>query len=247
MKTTLLNCRRNTILIYALIGVILMSGCGGTNEVANNSGNFTNNGDNAAVAPTESTNSDPSPTITAPEETDPNTFHIVPAESEVRFIVDEVLLGQDKTVIGITQSVTGDILADFGNLQNRQVTIIVDLSTLVTDSSKRNKTLKNTILESNKPDYQYGEFVSTELFGLPDTVEAGASYTVQLTGDLTVHGVTESVTFEGAITVESETRMSGSFEATIFWADYVSIFRLPQSVASIEDDVILQIDFVAEK
>lgn len=247
MFRNLTKCNKITVGTYLAVLMILLSACGGNatvNAPAENTPQIEPTAPPVEELSTEGPEAAPEEEITS---VDSNIFMLVSGETEARFVIDEVLFGQKNTVVGITNQVTGEIRADYGDAQNAQVMMNIDLSTLVTDSNRRNTTIKNNILESNKPLYQFGQFISTELFGLPESVEVGASYKVQITGDLTVHGNTHEVVFEGSITVESETRMSGSFEAIILYTDYVSVFRLPQSVASVEEEVVLQIDFVAEK
>jgi len=57
--------------------------------------------------------------------------------------------------------------------------------------------------------------------------------------------VTREVTFDVTLTPVSETRLEGTATSTIRYADFgLSIPRVP-SVASVADEVRLEIDFVA--
>jgi polyisoprenoid-binding protein YceI len=174
-------------------------------------------------------------------------FQIVPDESEVRFVVDEVLNNAPKTVVGVTSSVSGEVVADYADTSSAQVTSLsVDLSTLETDNNFRNGALHSVILVTSNPDFQYATFTSTAISGLPESVTVGETYEFQITGDLTVHGVTKEITFEASVTPVSETRLEGSASATILYPDFdVNIPRLPSQVASVEETVVLEIDFVA--
>jgi polyisoprenoid-binding protein YceI len=175
------------------------------------------------------------------------TFQISPDESEVRFVIDEVLGGQPKTVVGTTKSVSGEVVADYADTSGAQVsTLSVDLSTLATDNDFRNRALHDFILETGNPDFQFAEFVSTSVSGLPDSFTVGETYPFQISGDLTIHGVTQAVTFDASVTPVSETRLEGSASTTVKYADFgVQILQLPAQVASVEDTVSLEIDFVA--
>jgi polyisoprenoid-binding protein YceI len=174
-------------------------------------------------------------------------FQIVPDESEVRFVIDEVLNNAPKTVVGTTNSVSGEVVADYADTSGAQVTSLsVDLSTLETDNNFRNGALHSVILVTSNPDFQYAAFASTAISGLPESVTVGETYEFQITGDLTVHGVTKEITFEASVTPVSETRLEGSASATILYPDFdVNIPRLPPQVASVEETVVLEIDFVA--
>jgi polyisoprenoid-binding protein YceI len=175
------------------------------------------------------------------------TFEIVAEESEARFIIDEVLNGAPKVVVGTTNAVSGSLLADYADTTTARVEEIrVDLSTLATDNNFRNRAIRDFILNTGNAEYQYATFVSTAISGLPGSVTVGETYPVQITGNLTIRGVTNEVTFEGQVTPVSETRIEGSASLEILYNDFgVNIARLPEQVASVEDTTVLEIDFVA--
>jgi polyisoprenoid-binding protein YceI len=166
--------------------------------------------------------------------------------SEARFYIDEVLLGNDKTVVGTTPGVTGEIQFDIANLGATTVGIItVDASQLATDDNRRNGQIQNRILESSKDEFKFITFEPTSITGLPEAVAVGDSFNVQMTGKLTIHGVSKEQTFDVAVAVVSETELQGLGSATILHADYeLSIPRVP-IVASVEDEVKLEIAFTA--
>jgi polyisoprenoid-binding protein YceI len=166
--------------------------------------------------------------------------------SEARFYIDEVLLGQDKTVIGTTTQVTGDIQFDLASPQTTTVGVIsINARELSTDDSRRNNQIKNRILESSKDEFQFITFETTSITGLPESVAAGDTFNVQMTGNLTIRGVSNEETFDVAVTVVSETELQGLGMTTILHDDYeLSIPRVPM-VASVEDEVKLEIAFTA--
>jgi polyisoprenoid-binding protein YceI len=169
---------------------------------------------------------------------------IVPNESEVRFVIDEVLNGKPNTVIGRTNQVAGEIAVDPNDpTKSRVGTIQVNARTFRTDSSLRNRTIENRILFSDQ--YEFITFTPNQLVGLPERGAVGQSYTFQIVGDLTIRDVTKPVTFDVTATPKSEARLEGMAQATIRYADYgISIPQVRQ-VASVADQVRLEIDFVA--
>ncbi len=175
------------------------------------------------------------------------TYTIVPEESEARFIVQEVLNGNDTTVTGVTNGVTGQITVDTAQPSAAQVgTVEVDLSGLATDNNFRNRAIHDAILQTGNPDYQFATFTATSISGMPDAISIGTPVEFQLTGDLTIHGVTRETTFDVTATPVSETRIEGLASTTVAYSDFdVNILRLPQQVASVEQSVILELDFVA--
>jgi len=210
--------------------------------------------ENAAESPVEEAPAEEAPMEeSAPEEaaepaaSSAATFTIVSDESEARFIIDEVLSGQPKTVVGTTSDVTGSLTVDYANPAGASMgDITVDLSTLVTDNNFRNRAIQDAILQSGQAQFQFATFTPTSFSGLPDSVTIGEPVTFQITGNMTLHGVTKELTFDATVTPVSETRLEGSASTSILYQDFdVNILRLPPQVASVEDSVILEIDFVA--
>lgn len=174
-------------------------------------------------------------------------FQIQSDESQARFVIDEILAGSPKTVYGVTNAVSGVIQGDFSEPQGVQVgSVTVDMSTLQTDNSFRNRALHDAILQTGIEGNRFATFQAKSIEGVPESVEFGTTYPVTITGDLTIHGVTRSVTFEGEVTPVSAERLEGTAGVSLPYADFdVRILRLPQQVASVSDVVSLEIDFVA--
>lgn len=178
--------------------------------------------------------------------TQAQTTYTLSEGSEARFYINEVLLGNDKTVEGITPDVTGDIQFDLASPSTATVgTIQINARTLTTDDNRRNGQIQNRILESVKDEYQYITFEPTSITGLPETAAVGDTFNVQMTGNLTIHGMTLEKTFDVAVTVASEAQLTGLGSTTITHQEYgLSIPRVPL-VASVEDEVKLEIEFNA--
>lgn len=197
----------------------------------------------------ESADAPAEPTAEPAPASNPVTFSLVPDETEARFRVNEVLTGQPTEVVGTTSAVTGgDITVDFANPAGATVSpVTVDLSTLVTDNNFRNRAIQDAILQSSRSEFQYAEFTVTSVSGLPDRVTVGQPVTFQISGDMSLHGVTAPLTFDATATPVSETRLEGTASTTIPYADFgIAILRLPPQVASVEDMVTLEIQFAAE-
>jgi polyisoprenoid-binding protein YceI len=82
--------------------------------------------------------------------------------------------------------------------------------------------------------------------GLPETVAVGESFSFQVSGDLKLVDTTRSVTFDVEVNPVSETRIEGYGSTTVSRADYNLDFPTPPMVANVADEVLLEIDFVAE-
>ncbi|MBC8098476.1 MAG: YceI family protein [Armatimonadetes bacterium] len=175
-------------------------------------------------------------------------FRINKEESEVSFEIDEDLMGNAITVVGVTQEIAGDIVVDFANPAASQVgTLRINMRDLKTDNEFRNRALRSDILLTGQDDYEFSDLVPTELIGLPDAVTIGTPFTFQLAAIITLRGEPQPVTFDVTVTPVSETRIEGDAVAVVKYADVgVEIPFLPPSVANVGDDVTLKLKFVAE-
>jgi polyisoprenoid-binding protein YceI len=173
-------------------------------------------------------------------------YTIVPEDSEVRFILDELLRGQPTTVIGATNQVSGEIAVDFTQPGDAKVgTIMVNARTLTTDNDFRNRAINNEILKTR--DYEFITFTPTLISGFPVNPSLGEALNFQISGDLTIRDITQEVTFDVQVTAESETRMVGSAAAVVARDDFgLEIPSVPQ-VADVDENVRLEIDFIAER
>jgi polyisoprenoid-binding protein YceI len=173
-------------------------------------------------------------------------YRSVPEESEVRYIVDEVLRTGDNTVVGTTQDVAGDIAVDFANPANSEVGLIrINMRTLQTDSGMRDNATRGMILQSAQDAFEFAEFQPTGISGLPETVPTGEAVSFQIMGDLTVRDVTQSVVFDTTVTISDDNRLTGQAVTTVMREDFgLTIPNVP-SVVSVEEEVRVELDFVA--
>lgn len=166
--------------------------------------------------------------------------------SEARFYIDEVLLGNDKTVIGITPDVTGEISFDLADPQAASIGVItINARDLTTDSDRRNGAIQRRVLNSNDDAFQFITFTPTSIAGLPESAAVGDSFDMQITGDLTIKETTLEVVFETNVTISSETELQGLGSTIINYKDFnLTIPKVP-AVASVEDEVKLELAFTA--
>ncbi len=176
---------------------------------------------------------------------DEEVFEIDPNESSAKFVIDEILRGAPKTVIGTTNQVAGQISADLDDIDAAKVgTIRINARTLTTDSDSRNRMLQNQILQTEQ--HEYITFTPKQMLGLPSAATVGQQVTFQMVGDLTVKGTTRETTFDVVVTPKSDDLLQGSATTTIRYADFgVAIPQVP-SVTGVSDQLGLQLDFVAK-
>lgn len=178
---------------------------------------------------------------------EPSEFNIVADESLASFTLEEDLRGIRTTVIGSTNEVGGSIMVDLANPANSTIgTILINARTLETDNSFRNRALRSQILKSARDEFEFIVFEPRALGNFSaDSAAAGETINFDITGDLTVVGVTREATFSAEVTLDSETQISGSASVNLLYADFGLVIPDVPSVANVTDDVDLQIDFVA--
>lgn len=211
----------------------------------------------AAASPTVASQALPADATPEPEtsasepsedagESTPRLFVVDPAQSEARFIVDEVLFGLPNTVIGVTSDVTGSISVDPVAPHLTTLTPIrVDARTLVTDNRFRNRSISRQILQSNQDAFQFITFTVTAIEGFPAQLAVNEAVTLQVTGDLQIRHVVQSVTFEVTAHAISETEITGLAGATVQRADFDLNIPTVEGVADVAEDVRLEFEFVA--
>ncbi len=180
------------------------------------------------------------------ESASPLTFQIVADGTQARFYIDEVLLGQDKTVVGTTSDVTGELRVDAQDPAASEVgPITINARDLTTDSDRRNGAIRRFILQSDRDEFQYITFSPATPAGLPDAVSVGEPFQFEVSGDLTVRDVTQPVTFAMTVTATSPTELSGLGVTTVNYPDFGLTIPSVPSVTGVQEQVRLELEFRA--
>ncbi len=213
--------------------------------------------ESTATSETAAATTEPSTTESAPTDAQATTaptaesagsgltvLQFVQAESEARFILSEVLRGQPKTVVGVTNQVAGEIAVDPNNLSTAQVGVIqVNARGLTTDSNQRNQAIRNRILHTDS--FEFITFTPTEIIGLDGSAQPGDTFNFQLAGNLTIRDITQPVVFDVTATVDAMHQLSGTAAVTVNRADYNLVIPSVPSVADVSEEVRVELDFVA--
>jgi polyisoprenoid-binding protein YceI len=186
-------------------------------------------------------------TATLVPSTNETAFTILPSSSQASFTIHEKHFGQSTDVVGTTNQVSGEILVNKQDpAQSRLGQIRVDLSTLVTDNDLRNHALQGRILETGDAANKYATFTATALKGMPSTAAVGQTIHFQVIGNLTIHGVTHSATFDVTLTTQSTTAMKGQATTTVRYKDFnIAVPPVP-SVSDVGDTTTLALTFTAQ-
>lgn len=182
----------------------------------------------------------------APEASEPQSFQIDPAQSEARFIVDEVLFGNPNTVTGRTSEISGTIEINRSDpTQTRVSEIQINARSLATDNRFRNRSVNRLILQSNRDEYQYITFTPTAINGLPAQANPGDTFSFEIVGDLKIRDIVQPTTFDVTVTADSETQISGLAQTVIQRADFELTIPEVDGVADVTEEVRLELEFVA--
>ena len=237
---------RNWVVLLMLMLVIILAACGAESATTTNAPAATE-APAANVAPTEDMPvEEAADGEVATEAMGSTTFVIEAAQSEVRFILTELLMGNPTTVIGSGNGIEGRVTINFDDYSQTTISpIVIDASLLATDNNMRNGQIRRAILQTNNPDYQYITFTPTAVQGLPESATVGEPFDMTVTGDLAIRTTTQPLTFAVTVTPVSETEIHGSASATLLRADFDLQIPSVPSVADVSEEVQLEFDFVA--
>jgi polyisoprenoid-binding protein YceI len=172
-------------------------------------------------------------------------YVIVPQETRVSYSVEETLLNQNNklnTAIGRTSHVEGQIALNLKDPSQTQFgTFTVDISTLQSDSSLRDRRIRGEWLESAK--YPLATFVVRGMEGFPANPKEGEAVTFKLLGDLTVRQTTRAVTWDVSATFQNE-KLWGTAKTFILMADFGVEPPNIANILIVKDGVTLTLDFV---
>jgi len=165
------------------------------------------------------------PTVTAAPSATAGTSTIDPAAlsgtwavtdgSFAGYRVDEVLNNTDVTVVGRTEEVTGSLTVEDLTLSAADLT--VDVASITTDSSSRDSYFRDNALRVSE--YPEATFTLTGPVTAAATPVIGEVQALTATGDLTIAGVTRSVTVElEAVLNDGSGQVAGSIPIT--FADF---------------------------
>ncbi|SBW19216.1 YceI family protein [Candidatus Protofrankia californiensis] len=135
----------------------------------------------------------------------------VASGSQAGYRVKEVLFGQDTTAVGRTSGVTGQLVVSGTTVPSADLT--VDMTTVTSDQSQRDSQFRGQIMETSR--FPTATFKLTRPIDLGSVPAEGEKRTYQATGDLTLHGVTRTVTISlDAQRAGGQIRASGQIPVT---------------------------------
>jgi polyisoprenoid-binding protein YceI len=183
-----------------------------------------------------------------PDPTKPAKLEITEG-TKARYKVREQLAGISfpSDAVGTTEAVTGTIVVNpDGTIDAAKSKITVDLRTIKSDQQMRDGYIQSRTLETEK--FPMLEFVPKRATGLPAPLPSGmqAQAGFQLIGDMTLHGVTNEVTWNIVATFGNELvagRATTTLQFDTFKLTKPSLARL----MSVEDKIELEIEFRSKR
>lgn len=168
------------------------------------------------------------------------------------FRIDEEFVGAiSHTAVGRSPAVDGSLTVEGSQVPAADIT--VDLTELeFTDDpptgsvGNRAGAMEDNGLQTN--DFPDASFALTQPIDLGAEPTEGFSTTVDATGDLTLHGVTQEVTLSVDARVEGDTlRIATTDPAPVVLADYDIEVRSPPFIANISDEGSFEFLLIFEK
>ena len=208
--------------------------------------------DQALVTTTVAGGTDASPTtIAGPTTTDAAApaglagSWTINADSVVGYRVQEVLGGIDTEGVGRTNKVTGTLALDGDDtaLTLTTATFEVDMASVTSDSDRRDGQYRSRIMSTDE--FPTSTFTLTAPIELGAAPAEGATVEATATGDLTLRGVTRSVTFPLTAKLEGG-RIGVLGSIPILFSEY-EIPPPSNSFAIVKDDGLLEFVLVFER
>ncbi len=170
--------------------------------------------------------------------------------SFVGFRIDEELVGiGGKTVVGRTPDVSAQFTIKgteiISALGEDRPTVIVDMTTLITDDAGRNNAIKRQAIETNK--YPEASLIITESIDFSSEIDFEAGFTTTIVGELTIHGVTKEEAIDVTASFDGSRILVYGNLGPIQLSDYE--IEKPKSavVLSVEDNALMEFQLFFKK
>lgn len=195
--------------------------------------------------PADEPAADPEPAADEPAEAvatpqDDGSIWMITDASELGYRIKEVLFGVDTAAVGRTNQITGSLSIDGTAVTEAE--FVVDVATITSDESKRDGQFRDRIMSTDE--FPTAVFTLTEPIELGTEPAEGVEVATSATGELTLRGVTNPVTFE--LTAQLTNGKIGVLgNIPIVFADY-SIANPSFGGVTTEDNGLLEFVLVFE-
>jgi polyisoprenoid-binding protein YceI len=198
------------------------------------------------TGPTDTGPTDTGPTDTGPTDTGPTdtgvdgTWVITPA-SELGYRVKEILFGVSTEGVGRTNEITGELVIE--DTQVVAASFEVDVASITSDDGRRDGQFRGRIMST--AEFPTATFVLSEPIELGVIPADSQQIVAPATGELTLRGVTNTVTFD--VTAQRQDDRIGVLgNIPVVFADY-QIANPSISGITTEDNGLLEFVLVFER
>lgn len=162
------------------------------------------------------------------------TFQIKQDKSLAEFHAEDTYDAFD----GRTNNVTGTIVADPANPATASVDIAVNMASLDTANSLRNREMRERYLETSK--YPAAKFKSVSVVA-PAAIVPNQPADISVTGDFTLHGVSKRMTIPVRVALIADGRVHATSTFTVHMTDFG--INVPKNIlVVVNDDIPVRLD-----
>ncbi len=163
------------------------------------------------------------------------------SDSTLGYRIQEVLSGLDAEAAGRTSDATGTLTIDGARATAAEFT--VNMASITSDSERRDGQFRTRIMTVEQ--FPTATFVLTSPLDFGSVPAEGTTITATATGDLTLRGVTNSVTFDVQAKLENG-RIGVLGNIPILFSDY-EIPDPSNQIATVKDNGLLEFVLVFER
>jgi polyisoprenoid-binding protein YceI len=117
----------------------------------------------------------------------------------------------------------------------------VDLRNLKSDQEQRDGFIKKNTFETDK--FPMADFVPTKITGIPAMIPFQGQTGFELVGNMTIHGVTKEVTFQGIATFGRDGTIAGRAKTTFTFGTFGLTKPMIGRLMSVDDKIDLNLIF----
>ncbi len=169
---------------------------------------------------------------------DSRTYEISPdAKNTAEFHAEDSFDAFD----GRTHKVTGGIVADPAHPSAASVEVNIDMASLDTGNSLRNREMRELYLETGK--YPATKFKSVSV-DAPPSIAPNSPADIKVTGEFTLHGVTKRMTIPVRVVLIPDGRIHATSSFNVHMTDFG--INVPKNIlVTVNDDVPVRLDLWA--
>jgi polyisoprenoid-binding protein YceI len=172
------------------------------------------------------------------------TFVIVPGQTTAQYSVDETFINDNNrfaTAIGKTSVVEGSLALNYADpVKSELGEITVDISTLASDSGRRDNAIRERWLESAR--FPLASFQAKEIRGFPADPQEGQPIEFQLAGDMKIKDTMREQVWDVTATLDGDT-LTGTATTFLMLADYNVPVPEILGIVSVTDGLTATLDF----